>query len=83
LGFVGLDGRLRLEWISSAEGQKFARVIKEFTEQIRAMGPSPIRVRMGRSQAAPDWATMMTAMEAAALAQERSQRVLAEGVEGA
>jgi F420-non-reducing hydrogenase iron-sulfur subunit len=36
------DGRLRLEWISSAEGVRFAQVINEFTEQVRALGPSPL-----------------------------------------
>jgi F420-non-reducing hydrogenase iron-sulfur subunit len=33
------DGRLRLEWISAAEGGKFARVIRDFTEEIRNLGP--------------------------------------------
>jgi F420-non-reducing hydrogenase iron-sulfur subunit len=36
------DGRLRLEWISAAEGARFAEVIREFTAQIRALGPSPL-----------------------------------------
>lgn len=31
--------RLRLEWISAAEGRKFAKVVDEFTEQIRKLGP--------------------------------------------
>jgi F420-non-reducing hydrogenase iron-sulfur subunit len=31
--------RVRLEWISSAEGQRFAEVAKEFTEQVRGLGP--------------------------------------------
>jgi hypothetical protein len=42
LKFVGLDGRLHLEWISSAEAQKFARVVTEFTEKIKALGPNPL-----------------------------------------
>ncbi len=33
------ERRLRLEWISAAEGEKFARVSTEFTEQVRALGP--------------------------------------------
>lgn len=33
------EQRLRLEWISASEGEKFARVANEFTEQIRALGP--------------------------------------------
>lgn len=37
---LGIDpARLRLEWISAAEGQKFAATVNEFTEQIRALGP--------------------------------------------
>jgi F420-non-reducing hydrogenase iron-sulfur subunit len=37
---LGLEhGRVRLEWVSAAEGDKFARVVSEFTEEIRALGP--------------------------------------------
>jgi F420-non-reducing hydrogenase iron-sulfur subunit len=43
LNKIGLEGRLRLDWISAGEGRKFAEVIKEFTETIRELGPSPIR----------------------------------------
>ena len=40
---LGIDPeRLRLEWISSAEGTRFAEVAREFTEQIRSKGPSMI-----------------------------------------
>jgi F420-non-reducing hydrogenase iron-sulfur subunit len=31
--------RLRLEWVSAAEGAKFAEVVKDFTEQITSLGP--------------------------------------------
>jgi F420-non-reducing hydrogenase iron-sulfur subunit len=34
------EGRVRLEWISSAEGPKFAEVARDFTEQVRSLGPS-------------------------------------------
>jgi F420-non-reducing hydrogenase iron-sulfur subunit len=33
------ERRVRLEWISASEGEKFARVSREFTEEIRALGP--------------------------------------------
>ncbi len=33
------EERLRLEWISAAEGAKFADTVREFTAQIRALGP--------------------------------------------
>jgi len=44
MNFVGIDeDRLRLEWVSAAEGEKFADVIKGFTEQVEKAGPSPLR----------------------------------------
>ncbi len=38
---VGSD-RLKLEWVSASEGQRFAQVVTEFTEQIRQLGRSPV-----------------------------------------
>ncbi len=49
LPFLGLGGRLRLEWISSAEAQKFVKVVTEFTEQIRELGPSPLAQNGGKA----------------------------------
>ena len=43
LDFIGLKGRLHLEWISSAEAQKFVQVVTEFTEKIRRLGPNPLK----------------------------------------
>jgi len=43
LSDLGLDyRRVRLEWISAGEGEKFATVVKEFVEEIRELGPNPI-----------------------------------------
>jgi len=33
--------RLRLEWVSASEGERFAKLMKEFAEQVRTLGPSP------------------------------------------
>jgi F420-non-reducing hydrogenase iron-sulfur subunit len=52
LEFMGLDGRLHLEWISSAEAQKFVRVITDFTEKIRMLGPNPLSGGSGFLKAA-------------------------------
>jgi F420-non-reducing hydrogenase iron-sulfur subunit len=35
--------RLKLEWISAAEGDKFARVANEFTQQIIELGPLGVK----------------------------------------
>ena len=41
---LGIDEkRLRLEWISSAEGTRFAEVATEFTGEIKTLGPSSIK----------------------------------------
>jgi coenzyme F420-reducing hydrogenase delta subunit len=43
IALTGLEPeRLRLEWVSAAEGQRFAQVVTDFTEQIRKLGPSPV-----------------------------------------
>ncbi len=43
LEFSGIDPeRLMLKWVSSAEGPRFAKVVTEFVEKIRELGPSPL-----------------------------------------
>ncbi len=37
---IGIDSRrVRMTWVSAAEGRKFAEVIKEVTEEIKKIGP--------------------------------------------
>ncbi|MFH1453939.1 MAG: hydrogenase iron-sulfur subunit [Armatimonadota bacterium] len=33
------DGRVRLSWVSASEGDKFAKITKEFVEGIKELGP--------------------------------------------
>jgi len=41
---IGIEpARLRLEWVSASEGGKFAKVVKDFIEEVRKLGPSPLR----------------------------------------
>jgi F420-non-reducing hydrogenase iron-sulfur subunit len=43
LGLLGIESqRLRLEWISAAEGARFAEIVREFTEQVRELGANPL-----------------------------------------
>jgi F420-non-reducing hydrogenase iron-sulfur subunit len=35
--------RLRLEWVSASEGDKFARIANEFTQQIIELGPLGVK----------------------------------------
>jgi len=36
--------RFRLEWVSASEGPRFAEVVREMTETVRALGPSMYKV---------------------------------------
>lgn len=43
LEYAGFDTkRLRLEWISASEGPRFAEVVREFTDELKKLGPNPI-----------------------------------------
>ena len=48
LEFAGLGDRLHLDWISSAEAQKFVQVVTDFTEKIKSLGPSPLSGELGQ-----------------------------------
>jgi len=34
--------RLKLEWVSAAEGQRFAQVVTDFIEEVTKLGPNPL-----------------------------------------
>ena len=41
LDFLGIErDRTRLEWVSAAEGAKFAVTMQQFTEDVKALGPN-------------------------------------------
>lgn len=33
------EERVRLEWVSASEGERFASIVDEMTEQVRGLGP--------------------------------------------
>jgi len=40
LSYLGIDPRrVRLDWVSAAEGDRFAQIVTEFTKEIRKLGP--------------------------------------------
>lgn len=45
LSLMGIDNkRLAMEWVSSAEGARFAGIVTDFTNKIKALGKSPLGV---------------------------------------
>jgi F420-non-reducing hydrogenase iron-sulfur subunit len=46
LDFSGINPeRLRLRWVSSAEAAEFVHEISEFVEEIRKIGPNPLKAK--------------------------------------
>jgi len=35
--------RIRLEWVSASEGNKFATVVRDMVKEIKELGPNPLR----------------------------------------
>ena len=35
--------RMKLEWVSASEGEKFQKTIVEFVDTIKALGPTPLK----------------------------------------
>lgn len=45
LGLLGIDERrLRLKWISAAEGALFAEEIRSFVQSLKDLGENPLKV---------------------------------------
>ncbi len=40
LGYLGIEPeRVRIDWVSASESGRFAQVVQELTEEVRALGP--------------------------------------------
>ena len=49
LKFLGIGGgRVQFAWVSASEGQKFANLLTEYTQQIQALGPATKLVKSAR-----------------------------------
>ena len=68
LGDMGIDHqRVKLEWISAAEGEKVKRVVNEMTEQVRKLGPLNLPGKF------EEWDKEVTALEETVREEERKQ----------
>jgi F420-non-reducing hydrogenase iron-sulfur subunit len=37
--------RLRLEWVSASEGDKFAAIVRSMVDEVKKLGPNPLRAK--------------------------------------
>ncbi len=49
LKLIELDDRVFLDWVSAAEGVRFAKIISEFIGHIKKLGPSPLSLESNKS----------------------------------
>ncbi|MFW9946061.1 MAG: hydrogenase iron-sulfur subunit [Candidatus Odinarchaeota archaeon] len=42
LKIIGLEDRIRLDWVSASEGQRYSEVVTKFVNDIKEIGPSPL-----------------------------------------
>ena len=45
------DERVRLEWVSASEGKRFADIVDDMTERVRALGPSHVHADLASDMA--------------------------------
>ncbi|MFX1376449.1 MAG: hydrogenase iron-sulfur subunit [Promethearchaeota archaeon] len=50
LSMMNFSERLRLDWVSAAEGARFAKIVSDFTDHIRKLGPSPVKNKKVRKE---------------------------------
>jgi F420-non-reducing hydrogenase iron-sulfur subunit len=68
LGDLGIEeARLRLEWISAAEGEKVKTVINDMVDKLKALGP------LGLPKRFQEWDREMIALEHTVQEQEQKQ----------
>ncbi len=81
LGLIGLDNRVKLDWVSAAEGARFAELINEFTENIKNLGKSPLRSDTTNSELKLELEAMINAIKGSRLRAlaGRKRKIINEG----
>jgi len=67
LGMVKFSDRMRLDWVSAAEGNRFAQIVSDFTKYIQELGPSPIKDKKNKIQIIDDLEAVKNVLESSRL----------------
>ena len=62
LQLIGFSERLRLDWVSASEGNRFAQIVNEFNDHIVNLGPSPIKNKKNRKELIEDFEAVKTVL---------------------
>ncbi|MHA1268483.1 MAG: hydrogenase iron-sulfur subunit [Candidatus Helarchaeota archaeon] len=81
LDIINLSDRIYLDWVSAAEGVRFAEIIKDFTEKIRALGKSPLNQNSPNEEILLDLNAMINATKDSRLRAlvGRKRKIINEG----
>ena len=63
LSMVKFSDRMRLDWVSAAEGNRFAQLVSDFTKHIQELGPSPIKDKKNKIQIIDDLEAVKNVLE--------------------
>ena len=67
LEIVKFSDRMRLDWVSAAEGNRFAQIVSDFTKHIEELGPSPIKESKDKTQIIDDLEAVKSVLESTRL----------------
>jgi len=62
LEIIGFSERFRLDWVSAAEGNRFAQLVNEFNEHIKKLGPNPIKNKKLKAKLHDDFAAIKSVL---------------------
>jgi len=67
LRIAKFSDRMRLDWVSAAEGNRFAQIVSDFTKHIQELGPTPIKESKNKAQFIDDLEAVKNVLESSRL----------------
>ena len=67
LSIAKFSDRMRLDWVSAAEGNRFAQIVTDFTKHIQELGPTPIKESKNKAQFIDDLEAVKNVLESSRL----------------
>jgi len=67
LSIAKFSDRMRLDWVSAAEGNRFAQIVSDFTKHTQELGPTPIKESKNKAQFIDDLEAVKNVLESSRL----------------
>jgi len=81
LQLIGFSDRMRLDWVSASEGNRFAEIVNKFTDHVRNLGLSPVNIGELKDSAVDDLIAVKSAISSSRLRAlvARERTIITEG----